>query len=89
MSRGGDTGRGGGDCCDELVYDLGDARRERRFGDGVSHPLLRVAAGTAIGRDPLQQAARPGQRQDHGDIGWYGSLTGRRRPYLLQDRLVR
>lgn len=34
--------------------------------------LLRLAAGAAIWRDQLQQAAWPGERQDHGDIGGMG-----------------
>ena len=80
--------RGHGHRGDQLVDDLGDAGRERRIGGGPGDLLLRLAARAAVRRHPLQQAARPGERQHHADIGPHRPLAPRRRPHLIQDRLT-
>ena len=50
--------------------------------------LLGLAARAAVGRHSLHQAARPGERQHHGDIGPHRPLAPRRRPDLIQDHLA-
>lgn len=53
---------------------------------GAGDSPLRPAANPAIWRRPLQKAARPGQRQDHGDIGTHRPGTRRHCRHLIQDR---